>query len=370
MEQADIKTVYQNLKKDLAIALQQKKMIMKKQKIVYITYAIFPILVIGYLTYIFVVNNTLQTAIYIDGEYQRTSKNIYYYFVTAIFAFYFFYKGLVNSFTKEFSKFKKIENEAILKMVEQLFPSFQFSQEQQVSLQQVKASKIFNWIADNDNMHTYGTIKNTHDGIPVHIADIGILHKKDLSGLVAIPYMGQLTVLYQLIEPIKYTFSKKTADNLLYSFRGMFCSANFPKRLVGHTLVLPRSIATKADRWIVEYIEDEPVRLEDVRFSKHFLVYTTDQVEARYVLSTSLMERIVEFKKRSGQNIMLSFLHNTIYVAIENTEGIFSFPSGDVSSMKVIEEIVAQVSLTKYIVQDFNLNRKIFKPFNTQKDEV
>ncbi len=370
MEPVHIEMVYQNLRKDLTVALDQKEAIMKKQKIVYMTYAIFPILVIGYLTYVLAANNTFQTAIYIDGEYQRTSNNIYYYFVIAIFSFYFFYKRLASSFSREFSKFRKRENEAISLMARQLFPSFRFSQELQLSSQQLKASKIFNWIAHNDSVHTYGTIKNTHDGIPVHIADIGILHKKDLSGLVAIPYMGQLIVLFQLIEPIKYAFSKKTADNLLYSFRGMFCSANFPKCLVGYTIVLPKSISTKKNRWLVESIEDEPVQLEDIRFSEDFLVYATDQVEARYVLSTTLMERIVEFKERSGQNIMLSFLHNTMYVAIENAEGIFSFPSGDISSMKVLEEIVAQINLTKYIVQDFNLNRKIFKSFNTQKDEV
>lgn len=361
MEPVHIEMVYQNLRKDLTVALDQKQAIIKKQKLVYITYAILPILVIGHLSYVLAANNTFQTAIYIDGEYQRTSNNIYYYFVIAIFSFYFFYKRLASSFSREFSKFRKRENEAISLMARQLFPSFRFSQELELSLSQLKASKIFNWITHNNSVHTYGTIKNTHDGVLVHIADIGILHKKDLSVLGRIPYIGQLTMFYQLIEPIKYVFSKKTSDNLLYSFRGIFCSANFPKCLVGHTTVLPKSIATKEDRWMVESIEDEPVRLEDVRFSKHFLVYATDQVEARYVLSTSLMERIVKFKERSGQNIMLSFLHNTIYVAIENAEGLFSFPSGNVSSIKVIEEIVAQVHLTKYIVQDFNLNRNVFK---------
>jgi len=365
MNPENIEIVYRNLKEDLTVALQQKKMIIKKQKIVYAVYVIFPILVISYLTYVFVANNTSQTAIYIDGEYQRTSKNIYYYFVVAIFVFHFFYRRLRSSFMKEFSKFKKIEKGAISSMVRQLFPSFQFSQEIQLSLRQVKESKIFNWIAHNDYLYTYGTMKNTHEGIAVHIADIGILHKKDLSDLATIPYVGQLTVLYQLIKPVKYTVSKKTADNLLYSFRGMFCSAEFPKHLTGHTVVLPKGITTQIDRWAREFIEDEPIYLEDIRFHNHFVVYATDQVEARYVLSTTLMERIVKFKERSGKNIMLSFLRNTIYVVIENAEGIFSFPSGEVSTKEVLEGIVDEVNLTKYIVQDFNLNTRIFKPSNT-----
>ena len=37
------------------------------------------------------------------------------------------------------------------------------------------------------------------------------------------------------------------------------------------------------------------VKLEDPEFEKEFVVYAHDQVEARYVLSPSLMRRLLEF---------------------------------------------------------------------------
>lgn len=49
-------------------------------------------------------------------------------------------------------------------------------------------------------------------------------------------------------------------------------------------------------------------KLEDPEFEKHFAVYSSDQVQAGYILSTSLMSRIVDFKEKSSRRIHLSFI--------------------------------------------------------------
>ncbi|MBK9456075.1 MAG: DUF3137 domain-containing protein [Bacteroidetes bacterium] len=65
------------------------------------------------------------------------------------------------------------------------------------------------------------------------------------------------------------------------------------------------------------------VRLEDVEFEKQFVVYSSDEVEARYILSTSFMEQIMAFKKKTNANIQLSFVGNNINVAIPMKENMF-----------------------------------------------
>ena len=40
------------------------------------------------------------------------------------------------------------------------------------------------------------------------------------------------------------------------------------------------------------------VKLEDPEFEKHFVVSGEDQVEARYILSTCLMQRLTDFRNK------------------------------------------------------------------------
>lgn len=53
----------------------------------------------------------------------------------------------------------------------------------------------------------------------------------------------------------------------------------------------------------------ERVKLEDVSFERQFEVFSDNQIEARYLLTTAFMERMSEVKKAfQGKNIQFSFL--------------------------------------------------------------
>ncbi|MGH7504128.1 MAG: DUF3137 domain-containing protein, partial [Longimicrobiales bacterium] len=77
-------------------------------------------------------------------------------------------------------------------------------------------------------------------------------------------------------------------------FRGLFVIVDFPKEFRGRTTVLPDT----AQRFLggigqtlqsMNFMRGELIKLEDPEFERHFVVYADDQVEARYLLSTSLM---------------------------------------------------------------------------------
>ena len=67
----------------------------------------------------------------------------------------------------------------------------------------------------------------------------------------------------------------------------------------------------------------ELVRLEDPEFKKECCVYSDDQVEARYILSTSLMKRILEFKQKWRTKVSLSFRDSKVYIAIRMNKNLF-----------------------------------------------
>jgi hypothetical protein len=74
--------------------------------------------------------------------------------------------------------------------------------------------------------------------------------------------------------------------------------------------------------------EKKEVKLEDVVFSKKWKVYATDQIEARYLLTTAFMERILEVKRRfKGKDIEFSFFDNKLFIAVHTSKDLFETTS-------------------------------------------
>ncbi|MHC4388458.1 MAG: DUF3137 domain-containing protein, partial [Planctomycetota bacterium] len=96
-------------------------------------------------------------------------------------------------------------------------------------------------------------------------------------------------------------------------FKGLFFIADFNKHFVCKTIVLPDTaeklfggFGKMFQAWNV--LRGQLIKLEDPEFEKLFVVYGDDQIQARYILSTSLMERIVDFKRKTNRPVYLSFV--------------------------------------------------------------
>jgi hypothetical protein len=107
--------------------------------------------------------------------------------------------------------------------------------------------------------------------------------------------------------------------------------------------------------------------MEDPEFEKLFVVYGEDQVEARYILSTSLMRRIVEFRTRTQKEMRLSFSASKLHVAIPFENELFE-PKIMESLLNIahVQEYYNDLKLAIDIVDDLNLNTRIW----TQKSQV
>ena len=78
-------------------------------------------------------------------------------------------------------------------------------------------------------------------------------------------------------------------------FNGCYISATLNKRIAEHIYMIPNNISdlllNGAIRDYITYSGDE-VKLENLELSKKYKVYSDDEIQARYILSMSLMERI------------------------------------------------------------------------------
>jgi hypothetical protein len=149
-------------------------------------------------------------------------------------------------------------------------------------------------------------------------------------------------------------------------FKGLFFIGDFNKKFYGKTVVLPDG----AERLLgslgsflqsVNRSRGELIRMDNPEFEKLFVVYGDDQVESRYVLSTSLMQRILDFRKKTGRQLYMSFVGSQVFVAIPYKRALFE-PSvfSRVTSFKGAHEHFEDLNLALGIVDDLNLNTRIW----------
>ncbi|MEL7129562.1 MAG: DUF3137 domain-containing protein [Pseudomonadota bacterium] len=101
-------------------------------------------------------------------------------------------------------------------------------------------------------------------------------------------------------------------------FRGQCLRFQLKKRFHGRTLVT-------RDAGIFNRFGERDglkrARLEDPKFEKLFEVYTTDQVESRYLLTPDLMQHLVELEDTfHGGKLRCAFEEGDLLIAIEGTD--------------------------------------------------
>ncbi len=149
-------------------------------------------------------------------------------------------------------------------------------------------------------------------------------------------------------------------------FKGLFFVADFNKHFQGRTVVLPDSaekflgrLGKKLQEWNVS--RDDLVKMEDVEFEKEFVVYGTDQIEARYILSPALMRRILEFKRKMKVPVHIGFVNANLYMAMNIKKNMFE-PRilRTILDFDLVREYLEDVMLAVGIVEEMNLNTRIW----------
>ena len=119
-------------------------------------------------------------------------------------------------------------------------------------------------------------------------------------------------------------------------FNGIFVLLEMNKNFSGKTIV--KKDIGKIGNWFTKKlgkklfsktIDLENVKLEDPVFEKKFEVYSTDQVEARYLLTTSFMERLLELSSLFSKQgvIQCSFYINKLLLMIPSDKNRFEVGS-------------------------------------------
>ena len=119
----------------------------------------------------------------------------------------------------------------------------------------------------------------------------------------------------------------RVKEQRIVRFRGLFFVIDFAKKFHGRTTVR----SDQAEKYLgflgrgLQRVGsgDELVELEDPEFEKHFVVQSTDQVEARFLLSTSFMRKLVELRAQVSPGLQVAFFDSKLIVAIPQTVNLF-----------------------------------------------
>lgn len=137
-------------------------------------------------------------------------------------------------------------------------------------------------------------------------------------------------------------------------FKGFFFIADFQKDFKGQTTVYRNS-------WIKLRFGEQRVKLESPEFESSFDVYSNDQVEARYLLSPNMMERLLALDWKFPGEITVSFRNSNVIIAIP--DGTNHFEASIWQSMLNNENLKREFNtlcLLLGIVDDLNLNVRIW----------
>ena len=163
-------------------------------------------------------------------------------------------------------------------------------------------------------------------------------------------------------------YIKKTKDKEedVTIFKGLFFHADFNKDFNGKTFISTDHTGKILGSMIGDFFEqftrkEDLVKLENPEFEKAFVVHSTDQIEARYILTPKIMERIINFKKVVGVPVVFSFVGSRVYCAISFKEALFE-PKIFRSNINFddVKQMYELFKINETIIQELNLNTRIW----------
>jgi len=242
------------------------------------------------------------------------------------------YRFMTQGYAKDF------KTKIITPLIGAIDSNLLYNPDFMISQHLFERSQLFNHKIDRYSGNDY--VKGSIDGVPLEFSDVHAEYQtKDSKG--------------------------RTQWHTL--FRGLFLVAEFNKYFKSKTVVLPdqaeKNFGTLIGGWLqsINFSRDDLIRLDDPEFEKAFVVYGNDPIEARYILSHSMMKRILDFQKKITHPLFVSFVHNHIHIGIGTKKDLFE-PAVFTSLLdfKQAMEYINTLRYTIGLVEELKLNEKLW----------
>ncbi|HOP04526.1 MAG TPA: DUF3137 domain-containing protein [Tenuifilaceae bacterium] len=246
---------------------------------------------------------------------------------------------LVRTYKKRMSYREKFKNEVVREIVNVIDPDWKYEPNQCISNSEYRSSDLFRQSVDR------------------YRGDDLICGKIDKTDFRC----SELHTEYKTVTTDKDGRRKETWHTI---FKGLFFHADFNKEIKGKTYIEPDTaerLFGKFGQKLQTSSKGKLVKLENPEFEKIFAVFGTDQTEARYILTPTIMEALVNIYKMYKRRMHISFIGSRVYIAMSFTKNLFEpkiFSSG--VNFKEIEFMYNLFMVNQTIIQELNLNTRIW----------
>ncbi|KQB99298.1 DUF3137 domain-containing protein [Pedobacter sp. Hv1] len=147
--------------------------------------------------------------------------------------------------------------------------------------------------------------------------------------------------------------------------KGIVFSADFNKNFNGVTVVRPKDLGSSIGAWfsknVFSFGDKNVVQLENDNFNKKFVTYSTDQIEARYILTPAMMEKISALDERSAYTVSVSFVNSSLYIAFPLNKNYFEPPVfKTLLKPDLLDDDMSVLGFMYDIIQELDLNTRIW----------
>ncbi len=233
------------------------------------------------------------------------------------------------------SAFKK---EVVAKIVNLINPDYNYDATRHISLTDFDNSKLFNHQADRCKGDDFVS---------------GVIEKTDFQ-------FSELMAEYKT----ESTKDGKRETEWHTIFKGLFFHADFNKSLTASTFVLPDSaeklLGKFGQKFQKSISKGKLVKLENPEFEKEFVVYSSSQQEARYILTPTMMEAMVNMKRQLKYKMHFSFVKDRVYCAIDFKKPLFEPNIRKGVKFSDVEEMYHLFNLIEIMIHEMNLNTRIW----------
>lgn len=149
-------------------------------------------------------------------------------------------------------------------------------------------------------------------------------------------------------------------------FSGQFIVCKLDKTLAARTVIIPSDVSKKSGiLWkissLIDRKRDPLIRLDYPEFEEHFVVYSNAAAHSRLVLTTSMMRKIIDFKKQNKfVSPYLSFIGSNVFVANDRpSDPLIAKLVYRAVDIKNIREYIEEVQFALDIVNELNSNTRV-----------
>lgn len=215
------------------------------------------------------------------------------------------------------------EERTMRQIVASLFPEASYDPRGKADAKALAASRLFaapSAAGSSVVAVGYGSLDLPVGDRWMRVADVGVTAAggKDLGSI------NFAEVLYRyFVRPI---FGARM-ESTMHDFRGMFGCCPLGHSFRGYVMLLPDRLEDKighmaqAVQRLRQRYGAEFVHLEDPEFEGLFVVYASDEVDARMVLTPAMMRRLTALRRTFRRDLMLSFCGDRLYYASATPDG-------------------------------------------------